>query len=271
MRLRVLPAVLVSLLGCATREHPYRFGSPMLGTAQLPAERIVGRRHDPMPPEEPRLTVSRDPHDPRIRVVSAPPIHEASAAAAEAIVTTPAARERDQLAKPHAAEPPSAPRTLSSPTDLRALVGQRDKRDPFEATLAWARELGLRIETTGMIGADLLAWADSRGLVGDRTAVPQPGNVMTFDRATSDEPLDLIAIVVERDARGVTEIVYLANGVVRRGFVDASRPRMRRDGSGAVVNTFLRHGKRWPPAGTRYLTGELLSHVIRTANATHSR
>src|SRR5688572_30563903 len=127
----------------------------MLGTAQLPPERIVGRLHDPMPPEESpsRLTVSRDPHDPRIRVVSAPPISEASAAAAEAVATTPAARERDQLAKPHAApEPSPAPPTLRSPTDLRALVGQRDKRDPIEATLAWARELGLRIETTGMTG-----------------------------------------------------------------------------------------------------------------------
>lgn len=258
-------------VGCATREHPYRFGSPMLGTAQLPPERIVGRRHDPMPPEESPsgLTVTRDPHDPRIRVVSAPPIREASAAAAAEVVTTPAARERDQLARPHAQPSPSTP--VRAPSDLRALVGQRDKRDPIEAVLAWARELGLRIETTGMTGADLIAWAESRGLVGDRTVVPQPGNVLVFDRATSDEPRDLIAIAVERDARGVTEILYVAGGVVRRGFVDASRPKLRRDGSGAIVNTFLRHGKRWPPAGTRYLTGELLSHVIRTANPTHSR
>ena len=243
----------------------------MLGTAQLPPERIVGPR-DPMPPEEGRLTVTRDPRDPRIRVVSAPPIREASAAAAAAVATTPAARERDQLAKPHDATPapPTSP-ALRAPADLRALVGQRDKRDPIEATLAWARELGLRIETTGMTGADLLAWAQARGLAGDRTAVPRPGNVLVFDRATSDEPLDLIAIAVERDARGVTEIIYLAGGVVRRGFVDASRPTLRRDGSRAIVNTFLRHGKRWPPAGTRYLAGELLSHVIRTANATHVR
>ena len=261
------------LVGCVTREHPYRFGSPMLGTAQLPPERIVGPRpRDPMPPED-RLTVTRDPRDPRIRVVSAPPIRVASAAAAADVTTLPAARERDKLAKPHeatASSPPPAP-ALRTPGDLRALVGQRDKRDPIEAALAWARELGLRIETTGMTGADLLAWAEARGLAGDRTAIPQPGNVLVFDRATSDEPLDLIAIAIERDARGVTEIIYLAGGVVRRGFVDASRPTLRRDGARAIVNTFLRHGKRWPPAGTRYLTGELLSHVIRTTNPTHAR
>jgi len=235
----------------------------MLGTAQLPRERIVGygsRARDPMPPEEPRGAV---------RVVAAPPIREASAAAAAAVIESPVAHERNELARPHqAAEEPATTLPPASPVatvaDLRALVGRRDKRDPIEAVLAWARELGMRIETTGMTGSDLVGWAESRGLLAAKTDAPEPGNLLVFDHATSDAEADLIAIVIERDARGVTEMIYLAGGVVRRGFVDASRPNLKRDGSSAVVNTFLRHGKRWPPAGTRYLAGELLAHVVRT-------
>jgi hypothetical protein len=69
--------------------------------------------------------------------------------------------------------------------------------------------------------------------------------------------------VIARDARGVLEYVYAGGGVVRRGFVDPARPTTRRDLTGSVVNTFMRHGKKWPAKGTRYLAGELLVHVVR--------
>ena len=75
---------------------------------------------------------------------------------------------------------------------------------------------------------------------------------------------DLVAIVIGRDGRGVTEFMYSGGGVIRRGFLDPTRASLRRDVDGLVLNTFLRHGKRWPPKGTRYLAGELLSHVIHT-------
>jgi len=52
--------------------------------------------------------------------------------------------------------------------------------------------------------------------------------------------------------------------VIRRGFMDRSRPAVRRDAHDRVVNTFLRHGKRWPAKGTHYLAGELIAHVIHT-------
>jgi hypothetical protein len=74
----------------------------------------------------------------------------------------------------------------------------------------------------------------------------------------------LIAIAIARDANGVTEFIYAGGGVIRRGFVDPTRATTRRDLTGAAVNTFLRHGKQWPPKGTRYLAGELLAHVIRS-------
>ena len=84
-----------------------------------------------------------------------------------------------------------------------------------------------------------------------------------FDRAVGDGRADLVGVAIARDARGVVEFVWLGGGVVRRGFVDPARPRTRRDAARAVVNTFLRAGKRWPPKGTRYLAGELLAHVVR--------
>jgi hypothetical protein len=73
------------------------------------------------------------------------------------------------------------------------------------------------------------------------------------------------AVVLGRGtgAASVTEILYVAGGVVRRGFVDAGSPRIARDKAGVVHNTFLRHAKDWPPKGTRYLTGELLAGMYR--------
>ena len=84
-----------------------------------------------------------------------------------------------------------------------------------------------------------------------------------FDRVNSDDPADLFGVVIARDERNVTEFLYLGGGVIRRGFIDASRPKTKRDQTGASVNTFLRTGKRWPAKGSRYLAGEHLAHVIR--------
>jgi hypothetical protein len=84
-----------------------------------------------------------------------------------------------------------------------------------------------------------------------------------FDHVSSDAPSDLVALAIGRDARGVVEMIYAGGGVIRRGHVDPTRPRVRRDADDRVVNTFLRHGKRWPSPGTRYLAGELIALAIR--------
>jgi hypothetical protein len=112
-------------------------------------------------------------------------------------------------------------------------------------------------------GPDLVAWAEPRGLLRAPTDTPIAGDVLVFDRATANTPADLIAIAIGRDERGVTEFIYAGGGVVRRGFLDVTRPTTRRDLNGAIVNTFLRHGKLWPPKGTRYMAGELLAHIVR--------
>jgi hypothetical protein len=200
-----------------------------------------------MPPEE------------RIRVVSAPSIRVVSAAAPRA-ASPPSDAPRAGLRAPHrGADPPPPP--IRAPADLRALVGRRDPRAPLAAVAAWSRELGAPLAVT--TGAELVSWAAEARRLRPATEAPLPGDLLVFDQATSDDPADLVALVVDRDARGVTELVYLAAGVVRRGLVDASRPSVHRDAAGATVNTFLRHGRRWPAPGTRYLAGELLGHVVR--------
>ncbi len=128
--------------------------------------------------------------------------------------------------------------------------------------LAWSRELGAPLAATS--GAEVVSWAAEARRLRPALETPLPGDLLVFHQATSDDPADLVALVIDRDARGVTEFLYLARGVVRRGLVDASRPSLHRDARGATVNTFLRHGKRWPAKGTRYLAGELLGHIIRT-------
>jgi hypothetical protein len=212
-----------------------------------------------MPPEVP------------IRVVSAAGIHATSAAGirvvsaaappAAAPSSLPCDAARSGLRAPHRRGADPAPPPLRAPPDLRSLVGRRDARDPLAAVAAWSRELGAPLTATS--GAALLSWATEARRLRPASEVPLPGDLLVFDQAVSDELSDLVALVLDRDARGVTEFVYLAAGVIRRGLVDASRPSTNRDAGGATVNTFLRHGRRWPAPGTRYLAGELLAHVIR--------
>ncbi|HEX5064055.1 MAG TPA: hypothetical protein VFV99_31985, partial [Kofleriaceae bacterium] len=150
------------------------------------------------------------------------------------------------------------------PADLRGLVGQRDSRDPYVIVLDWLDEVGIDIHPPETAGEPLVTWAQTAHMLAAPTDIAKPGDLVVFDRALGDDLFDLVAIVIGRDARGVTEFMYAGGGVIRRGFLDPTHASSRRDVDGLVLNTFLRHGKRWPPKGTRYLAGELLSHVIHT-------
>jgi len=149
--------------------------------------------------------------------------------------------------------------------ELRGWVGRRDKREPVETLLDWLVDLSLADDSLAAAetNAEVVIWATQHGVLLAPTQTTKPGDVLVFDRATSDEPSDLLGLVIGRDDRGVTEFVYLAGGVIRRGFVDVTRASARRDLQGHVINTFLRHVRQMPPKGTRYLAGELLSGVIR--------
>jgi hypothetical protein len=274
--------------GCATRAQPYRFASPLIGGADLPAHALPDR---PRGRDATAPAVARAPAPARastrpIRTVSmqdvAPPrAVVASAESAAAITQHGHARGVvwSRLPAPHrlaatataAAEQPPRP-APREPADLRALVGLRDRTDPFDLVIDWLEALDLApgcepadAECSAFAdGAAVVAWARGAGRLRARGEPPAPGDVLVFDRAIGDGPADLLAIVVARDARGVIEFVFAGGGVIRRGFADPSHASQRRDDAGAILNTFLRTGKRWPPKGTRYLAGELLAHVIRT-------
>lgn len=268
MRLPAL-AALLTLVACAPRARPYRFSSPLLGAADVPEAPLPGRstrREVVAPPLRPSRGWQHDAQAGTIRSVSARGLETAMPVASEEAA---AAVTREGVARgvvwSRLPAPNRGPVTTSmprEPSDLRALIGTRDKRDPFAIVVGWLGELNLRVE--GADGAALVAWAAATGRLAARTEAPRPGDVLVFDHAVGDQRFDLVALAIARDGRGVTELVYAGGGVIRRGFLDAARPSLRRDGTGLVVNTFLRHGKQWPPKGTRYLAGELLAHVIHT-------
>jgi hypothetical protein len=261
MRSCALAALLCALLGaCAVRDRPYRFASPMLGTAEVPLAPLPGAPTPPRPELAHRAVNRRAT---AIRVASAPNIREASAAAAAQVAEAPVAHGdiRAALPGPHRlpAEVP-IPNVRELP-ELRALVGRRDRRDPVAAALAWARSLGIAVE--GTTGAELVAWAETTNRLAAPTEPAIPGDLLVFDHVGSDREADLVAVVLGHDERGVSEILYLGGGVIRRGFIDATRPTVKRDLDGRIVNTFIRHGRRWPAKGSHYLTGELVAHLIR--------
>lgn len=150
---------------------------------------------------------------------------------------------------------------------MRAMVGQRDKEKThlqfaFSALAAIGVSLDPSVHQT-TTGAELVALARERDALDKKT--PLPGDLVVFDRVDGETPASLVAVVVglpERDHTTV-EFVYLARGVVRRGYMTPSSPRTQRDERGRALNTFVRHltskGKKSDP----FLAGELFAGFIR--------
>jgi hypothetical protein len=181
-----------------------------------------------------------------------------------------------RLPAPHrvaAAEAP-APRTVD---DALALIGHRDSRQPLAFALAVAASLSgaSHDENAGgdsrasvhppafVDGPALVAWAREQGTFRIAGAPMAAGDLLVFDRAVANEPASLVGVALATDARGVTAFLYLARGVVRVGHLDPARPSLARDREGRTVNSYIRHTSDYPPAGTKYLAGELLAGSIR--------
>ena len=171
-----------------------------------------------------------------------------------------------QLPAPHgaAAVTEDLPLYRTTAGDLRALTGTRRAEDPlaFAVRAAAALANGAPPSPVPADGEALRAWMREHARGVDATAATT-GDLLAFDRAVDGAPVSLWAVVLGRDDRGVVEMLYLAAGVVRRGFVDPGMPHVARDADRRVRNTFLRHGKDQPPRGTRYLAGELLAGAWR--------
>jgi hypothetical protein len=174
-----------------------------------------------------------------------------------------------RLPAPHRFTVPTA-FTPASPDAARALVGHRDPRTPLAFALDVAAAFTGATAPATATGEDLVRWAQERGAfvpivagTGPADGALAPGDLVVFDRALASQPASLVAVVLGADARGVTDILYLGRGVVRRGYLDPTRPTLARDREGHTVNSYIRHGTDHPPAGTRYLAGELASGRVR--------
>lgn len=216
---------------------------------------------------------SRTPSDPApaATATATPAMHDAPPApgAATAVDLYPRAADGgvviSRLPSPHRVRP-TVPPPIATLADARALVGWRDPRSATVAALAWSSELTGRPAPAVTDGATLVAWAQAADAWRGVPAVV-PGDLIVFDRAVAGARASLVAVALGRDERGVIEILYLGNGVVRRGWFDVTRPAMKRDRARRVVNTALRHNRDQPPRGTHFLAGELFAGVISTAPA----
>jgi hypothetical protein len=126
------------------------------------------------------------------------------------------------------------------------------------------RRLGLHFGTDGSVGALWGYLRTSHRLVAPSDA--RPGDVVLFDvHGTGPEPTcaDHAGIVEAVGSGGRIAFVEARGGSVRHSFVDPRRPTVRRDESGAIVNSFLRPKRITDPIDARYFAGEMLCAIVR--------
>ncbi len=152
---------------------------------------------------------------------------------------------------------------------LRSAVGRRDKKSTHTGfALATLNTLGLSIASDHELaavhrGVELATVAEKRSAV-SHTHTALLGDLVVFNGVVNTLPASLIGVVVsQRPSDGTIEFVYLARGVVRRGWVNPSKPNDKRTPTGLILNTFVRHSDGHDRAGTRYLAGQLFAYVVR--------
>lgn len=148
---------------------------------------------------------------------------------------------------------------------LRALVGQRDKTSTHVGfVVATLRALGARISTSlaGARTGDELDACARRHHALTSSRRPRLGDLVVFDNFLRKQPRSMTGIVVSIDQRGTIEFIYLARKIVRRGFLNLQHPSTKRDASGRVLNTILRHLQGGDSRRTKYLAGELFAGFI---------
>lgn len=256
-----MAASLLTAIACGPRsQHPYHFRSPLLGSVRAPELPVLEETQDPGNGERVTgnrrrtrslATAARRPAPPRETAQAAPPPRVRRSVPGEALA---AQGSGEELA-----------------AEMRGMVGRRDEGSTHvQFALAALVELGLSPDPELAAvedGPALAALAERRGALtpaAPGAALPslRLGDLLLFDRVVAADPASLVAVVVSVDERGVVEYVYLARGVVRRGFVFPPDPSARRDPSGRVLNTFVRHNDGADPRGTPHLAGELVAGAI---------
>jgi hypothetical protein len=242
---------------CGTRDVAYRFRAPLLSSvhaAPLPEHGAPARR--------PSAT-------PRARIADLPAPHRSETTTMLSMLET--ELDATPSADPLAAQPAhsvDAPAAGGVVDILRGMVGQRDKdRSHVQFALLAVEAIGVELgpDARGQqSGPELLAWAESKDALSKSS--PLPGDLVVFDKVHDGEPASLVGVVVAvtpRDSDQTVEFVYLARGVVRRGYVSPNTPASKRDPTGSALNTFVRHLDSKTPKSAEFLAGELFRTYIR--------
>jgi hypothetical protein len=136
-------------------------------------------------------------------------------------------------------------------------VGMRTREPAHVFALRILGELGARPV------ADAYGAPDGREFVAalrervEADILPRPGDLVVFEDGW------LVGVVTSVRADGTVEFVFARDGVVRRGFLNSSRPGRRRDERGRVLNTFVRPFRPDDRRTQRYLAGELVTGYLR--------
>lgn len=150
---------------------------------------------------------------------------------------------------------------------LRSRVGERDSQS---TNLDFARtvlaSLGVSLAEpvrAAATGPDLLAVAVERQAL--TSGAPLAGDLVVFDRFDGETEASLIGVVVGVAARAhlTVEFVFLARGVVRRGYVTPSQPERKRDEQGRALNTFVRALRGKARKSDPFLAGQLFRAFVR--------
>lgn len=186
--------VATSLSACTRRDAPYRFQAPVVAAVRaqrLPAQVVVSGSSAASPP-------ARRPG------------------------AWPAAAPSPQASAPA----PPADRVSQA---LRALVDRpASQGTSAQHALATLASMGAQLDAPlrrVATGADLLALAEARDALTDEP--PLTGDLVLIEPAGDADPIVgiVVTMVAPASARGhqITEIIYLADGLVRHGFVTPAR------------------------------------------------
>lgn len=240
-RFVTLAALAALAAGCTQRAAPYRFRGPVVSGVQageLP------------PPGDDSLPDAESAPAPRPVVVASRRTAAARVVHADRGPSTSPVRETSTRGGPLA-------------DTLRGMVGARDRNGTalsfaLSALATIGADLDERVRDVAD-GEALVALAESRGAT-STNGEALLGDLVVFDDVVDRAPASAIGVVVAVAGDGTLEFVYLARGVVRRGYVNLARAHEKRDDEGRALNTIIRqkqgNGKRGRGdlAGQRFRT-----------------
>ncbi|MES1158035.1 MAG: CHAP domain-containing protein [Haliangium ochraceum] len=158
---------------------------------------------------------------------------------------------------------------LPPPRQARPHGGIRGRNLASDFVVAALQDAGLRFGTDGTVAS---LWGYLRGShPAVSPAEARTGDVLFFQTRRPlaggcdgrDNQPDHVAIVAAVDPGGRITFVEARDGRVHRSFAAPDLPRVRRDGAGRILNTFLRPKTAGDPPDTPSYAGEMLCATIR--------